>query len=102
MENTNSLLGSRNLMSAGKVDAQDAPEFAHRGRWYGMIRLGLATPSFMRRSGTVIGEYLAFQRRRTVLIWSRWGQLTRLKGSYIYRRNQSPRKVYATEVMPVY
>ena len=48
-------------MSAGNVDAQDAPEFAHGGRWYRVTGLGLATPVFIRRSGTVTGEYLVLK-----------------------------------------
>ena len=46
VETTNRLFGSRNLVSAGKVDAQNATEFAHGGRCGGVIGLGFGYSFF--------------------------------------------------------
>jgi len=62
MGGTNILFGSRNLMSAGKVDAQDAPKSAHGGRAIELQEWISATPSCIKRRGTVIGGYMASQR----------------------------------------
>lgn len=63
--------------------------------------MGLPTPSFIKRSGTVIGGYMASQMEK----WFdmvRWGQLPRYTRSYIYSRRQKSPRVYATEARPVY